>query len=96
MFKTLDEEKAYIMNGDLLCNDVKRQLGKLLMNERINNRISLQELSKKIGVPPYKIEMVEMARRKFNWYAVAHLLRYFGKRIELSLAEVKVETRLEE
>ncbi len=91
MFETLEEEKAYIMNGDRLCNDVKRQIGALLMNERVNKRISLQELSHKIDVPPYKIEMVEMARRKFNWYAVAHLLRYFGKKIEISLVEVKEE-----
>lgn len=89
MFETLEEEKAYIMNGDLLCNDVKRQLGKLLMNERVNKRGALSELSDKIGIPAYRIEMVEMARRKFNWYAVAHLLRYYGKKIELSLVEVK-------
>ncbi|MCM1323782.1 MAG: hypothetical protein NC218_06435 [Acetobacter sp.] len=91
MFKTLEEEKAYIMNGDRLCNDVKRQIGALLMNERVNKRVALSEVSDKIGVPAYRIEMVEMARRKFYWNAVAELLRYYNKRIEVRLVDVPSE-----
>lgn len=89
MFKTLEEEKSYIMNGDLLCNDVKRQIGALLMAERMKRRLSLSELSDKTGIPPYKIELVEMARRKFHWFAVAELLRFYQKRLEVRLVDVQ-------
>lgn len=89
MFKTLEEEKKYMLNGDLLCNDVKRQLGSLLMNERVKKRVSLCELSGKVEVPSYKIELIEMARRKFNWFIVAKLLQYYNKRIELRLTDVE-------
>ncbi len=91
MFQTLEEEKKYILNGDILCNDVKRQIGTLLLNERMKKRASSQELSAKIGVPPYKIEMVEMARRKFNWFAVAELLKYYNKRLVVRLEDMKEE-----
>ncbi|MBO5441040.1 MAG: hypothetical protein J6J35_02485 [Alphaproteobacteria bacterium] len=89
MFETLEEEKKYIMNGDLLCNDVKRQIGMLLLDERVQRRLALSALSDKIGIPPYKIELIEMARRKFHWQAVAELLRFYGKKIELRLIDVE-------
>lgn len=88
MFQTLEEEKKYMLNGDQLCNSVKRQLGLLLMNERVNRREGLLELGAKVDVPNYKIELVEMGRRKFNWFIVARLLAHYRKQIEIRLVDM--------
>lgn len=48
MFQTLKEEKAYMLNGDILRNSLNKQIGMLLLNERLSKQLSTHELSEKL------------------------------------------------
>ncbi len=66
---------------------VKRQIAEALLQERLSRRLKLEELSVAVKIAAQRIENMEFGRKKINWVYVAMLLKYYGKRFQVSLVD---------
>ena len=66
---------------------VKRQIAEAFLQERFSRKLKLEELSVGVKIPPQNIEALELGRKKLNWVNVGRLLKYYDKKLQISLVD---------
>lgn len=66
---------------------VKRQIAEALLQERFSRKLTLDELSVAVKILPQRIETLELGRKKLNWVYIGMLLKYYGKKLQISLVD---------
>ena len=64
---------------------VRELIGKLLFEERRKRNKTIEQISNDTKILPKTIDEIEIARRKPHWNAIAKLLQYYDKQLEITI-----------
>jgi len=79
--------------GDYLHRVLRIKVMELLWKERVARGLTLEDIAAYTGVELKYLKKVECNFRNMNWFSVAIMLKYFHKRIVLSLDELGDDNR---
>lgn len=84
---TSEELINHNRRADKMRKRLKTQIAEVLLQERLSRKLKLTELSQVVKILPEHIESLELGRKKLNWKYIAILLKYYGKRFQISLVD---------
>ena len=91
MFTTKEEIINYYNRGEKMRSKFKQKVGYAFLQERLKRRLPLEQLSHDIKIPAFKIEALELGYRKINMCLIAALLKFYKKRLVISLEDIPAE-----
>ena len=91
MFTTEEEIINYYNRGEKMRSKFKQKVGYAFLQERLKRRLPLEQLSHDIKIPAFKIEALELGYRKINMCLIAALLKFYKKRMVISLEDIPSE-----
>lgn len=74
--------------GDYLHRTMRIKVMELLWKERLSRGISLEEMALKSCLNLKHLKKVECNFRDMNWFSAAVMLKFFNKRIVLTLEDL--------
>ncbi len=84
---TSEELTNHNHRAEKMRKRLKTQIAEALLQERIVRKLKLEELSAAVKILPQHIESLELGRKKTNWVYIGILLKYYGKRFQVSLID---------
>lgn len=91
MFTTEEEIINYYNRGEKMRSKFKQKIGYAFLQERLKRRLPLEQLSHDIKIPAFKIETLELGYKKMNMCLIAALLKFYKKRLVISLEDLPAE-----
>lgn len=79
--------------GSYLYRLMRIKVMELLWKERVAQGLMLEDIAEHTGIELKYLKKVECNFRNMNWFSVAIMLKYFHKRIVLSLDETGMDNR---
>ena len=76
-----------IANSHDYKRNLKKAIGKTLIEERLARNIRIETLSKQLGIPIKTIEKIELGQSDFNWLILNKLLEFYNKQLCISVTE---------
>ena len=67
--------------------NLKKAIGKTLIEERLARNIRIETLSKQLEIPIKTIEKIELGQSRFNWLTLNKMLEFYNKQINLTLVD---------
>lgn len=95
MFEISEDVKEYCRGGYRLKKALHRQISDLMLAERLGQRRTVDELSKFTAVPAKLIDKQELHRKKINWCIIAVLLKFYRKKLVVSLEKDVGESKVD-
>ena len=68
MFTTKEEIINYCNRGEKMRAKFKQKIGNAFLQERLKRRLPLEQLSREIKIPAFKIETLELGYKKINMF----------------------------
>ena len=78
MFTTKEEIINYCNRGEKMRAKFKQKIGNAFLQERLKRRLPLEQLSREIKIPAFKIETLELGYKKMNMCLIAALLKFYN------------------
>lgn len=89
MIMTREEHNQYSRCGGVLQLEVEKEIGRLLLEERLKRGTRVEEVCIYTKIKQLLIENTELGRCRLRWCVVAWLLMYYGKKLEIKLIDAK-------
>ena len=89
MIMTKEEHNKFSRCGRFLQLDVEKDIGRLLLDERLKRGLQVDEICNYTKIKQLTVESTELGRCRLRWCAVAWLLMYYRKKLEIRLVDVK-------
>ena len=90
-FNFTHSKRAFTL-GSKTKKIITTQLGTLLKNEREKLNIKIEDLSKMLKMNVKTISQIEKGTQKTHYLAIAILLKFYKKKIKLTLIDEKSST----
>ena len=84
---TLEELRNHRNRADKMRKRFKEQIAEALLQERLARKLKLSEVSEAVKITSERIEALELGTHKSNWKYIGILLKYYGKRFQVSLVD---------
>ncbi|MCM1323340.1 MAG: hypothetical protein NC218_04195 [Acetobacter sp.] len=84
-----EELELYFEGGNWFRQELRVQVGDLLMAERLRQGLTLEDVSKLIKIPAKLIEKQEQHRKRINFCILGALLKIYKKQLKITLIDME-------